>query len=273
LNLKEYISSGIVESYVLGLAGPQERAEFESLCLDHPEVRQAREAFEQLLEKQALEQSILPPANLKSKIVAEIEIEKDRGPKYARSKTSPKPVIKAGWVRYFAAASVLLLIGSTGLNFYFLSQYKKYITKYDELLALQGQTATANQALQTKLQDYDQAMRHIKDPVMAIVKLGGVAGSPSPHSMATVYWDTLSRDVYLLVNSLPQASQDMQYQLWAMVDGKPVDAGIFDNQEGFALVKMKNIPQAQAFAITLEKRGGSSSPSMDALYVMGKVSG
>ncbi len=258
---------------MLGLAGAQERAEFESLCQEHPEVRQARDAFEQLLEKQALDQSIEPPANLKSKIVAEIEIEKDRGPKYARQKNTQKPVIKAGWVRYFAAASVLLLIGSTGLNFYFLSQYKKYISKYDELLTLQGQTASANQTLQTKLQDYEQAMNHLKDPRMAIVKLSGVAGSPSPTSMATVYWDTLSRDVYLLVNQLPQATLNKQYQLWAMVDGKPVDAGIFDIQEGFALVKMKNIPQAQAFAITLEKRGGSPSPSMDALYVMGKVAG
>jgi anti-sigma-K factor RskA len=35
--------------------------------------------------------------------------------------------------------------------------------------------------------------------------------------------------------------------------------------------KMKNIPEAQAFAITLEKQGGSASPTMEALLVMGKV--
>jgi anti-sigma-K factor RskA len=36
---------------------------------------------------------------------------------------------------------------------------------------------------------------------------------------------------------------------------------------------MKNIPAAQAFAITLENRGGSVSPTMEAMFVMGKVSG
>jgi len=34
---------------------------------------------------------------------------------------------------------------------------------------------------------------------------------------------------------------------------------------------MKNIPKAQAFAITLEKKGGSVTPTLSAMYVMGKV--
>jgi hypothetical protein len=33
------------------------------------------------------------------------------------------------------------------------------------------------------------------------------------------------------------------------------------------------IPKADAFATTLEKKGGSSTPDMNAMYVMGKVTG
>ena len=73
------------------------------------------------------------------------------------------------------------------------------------------------------------------------------------------------------MNELPKPRADKQYQLWAIVDGKPVDAGVFDVDGGAAFVKLKNIPNAQAFAITLENKGGSASPHMDALYVMGKV--
>jgi len=58
-----------------------------------------------------------------------------------------------------------------------------------------------------------------------------------------------------------------------MVDGKPTDAGIFEMDKGIAFMKLKTIPRAQAFAITLEKRGGSETPDMNALYVMGKVTG
>jgi anti-sigma-K factor RskA len=60
-----------------------------------------------------------------------------------------------------------------------------------------------------------------------------------------------------------------QYQLWAIVDGKPVDAGMVGDCEG--LCKMKVINRAEAFAITLEKEGGSSAPTLTAMYVMGKV--
>ena len=113
----------------------------------------------------------------------------------------------------------------------------------------------------------------MKNPLMAVVKMPGVPNSPAPSSLATVYWNTESKDVYLLVNQLPKPVADKQYQLWAIVDGKPVDAGIFDMAEGISFVKLKTIPKAEAFAITLEKKGGSRTPTMDAMYVMGKVTG
>ena len=37
------------------------------------------------------------------------------------------------------------------------------------------------------------------------------------------------------------------------------------------LVKMKSIPNAETFAITLEKRGGSPTPDLTQLYVIGNV--
>ncbi len=96
--------------------------------------------------------------------------------------------------------------------------------------------------------------------------------SPSPSSLATVFWNTESKAVYLLVNQLPKPATGKQYQLWAIADGKPVDAGIFELGEGITFIKLKTIAKAEAFAITLEKKGGSETPTMDAMYVMGKVS-
>jgi len=48
------------------------------MCAAHSEVRAARDAFEQLLEKRLVSQAIAPPSNLKSKIIADIEIENDK---------------------------------------------------------------------------------------------------------------------------------------------------------------------------------------------------
>ena len=259
---------------MLGLASPEERAEFERMCDSYPEVRNARDAFELSFEKNAFKNAIEPPDYLKNEILSKIEAE-NNSPKNTSSykiENVTAPVVRMGWVRYIAAASILLLVASTILNYYFFNQYKEYSAKYEQLVQNQSQMASANQILQAKLGDYESALNMIKNPAMAVVKMPRVPTSPDSASLTTVYWDTHTKDVYLLVNNLPQPASDKQYQLWALVDGKPVDAGVFDIKEGLSFVKMKNIQQAQAFAITLEKKGGSPTPDLHAMYVLGKVS-
>jgi anti-sigma-K factor RskA len=292
VNVQEYISSGIVESYVLGLADASERAEFERLVNEHPEVRAAREAFEISLETYAQHNVLQPPAHIKSKILSSIEMESQQsaagsggggssvppttagnlggGSNEGRS-TSRVMVVRKDFSRFLAAASVILLLMSTALNFYFFSRYKEYNEKYQSLIAEQTELASHNQILQSRLLEYERAVEMMNDPAMYVVKMPAIPTAPDPTSATTVYWDTRTKDVYLAVNRLPAPSADQQYQLWALVDGKPVDAGVFDLKEGAGMTKMKNIPRAQAFAITLEKKGGSPAPTMTMMYVMGKV--
>jgi anti-sigma-K factor RskA len=272
VNPQEYILSGIIESYVLGLASPEECAEFERMCDAHSEVRAARNAFELQLEQNLLQQKLEPPRELKSRIFSEIGMEKDEL-SLRISPVKPTLIPRKGFARYVAAASLILLAGSVLLNLYLLNEYKRSIAQYKELVAAQTQVAGANQILQTKLENYETALSLMKNPLMAIVKMPGVATSPAPASLATVYWNTESKEVYLLLNKLPAPVSNKQYQLWAIVNGHPVDAGIIDMDSGVSFVKLKTIPKAEAFAITLEKKGGSSTPTMEAMYVMGKVTG
>lgn len=283
MNIKEYISSGIVESYVLGLATEQECAEFERMCASHSEVKLARDAFEVLLEKQMLSDAVAPPQHIRNRVLGAIETAKGKTDDFANKQNGRAadttaaentPVIKMyGWLRYFAAASIILLMGSTVLNFYFFSKYKSFSAQYDRLVEENRVFAKNTELLQTSNKEYLAAIDKLRDPAMAIIKMEGnaVATSPDPSSMATVYWDTRTKDVYLFVNKMPHPADDKQYQLWAIVDGVPVDAGVFTIENGLPVVTMKNIPKAQAFAITLEKKGGSPKPEGQ-MYVLGKVS-
>jgi anti-sigma-K factor RskA len=272
VNLQDYILSGIVESYVLGLASAEDSAEFERMCDAHSEVRAARNAFELQLEAGLQKQKLEPPRDLKPRIFSEIGMQKnDLSTKAPLRK--PTLVPRTGFAKYVAAASMILLAGSVLLNLYLINQYKKSIAQNKELMETQTRVAAGNQSLQTELKTFEEALNLMKNPLMAIVKLPGLPTSPAPSSMATVYWNTESKDVYLLVNQLPRPVSDKQYQLWAIVDGKPVDAGIFDMDGGPSFVKLKTIQKAEAFAITLEKKGGSLTPDMDAMYVMGRVTG
>jgi anti-sigma-K factor RskA len=60
--------------------------------------------------------------------------------------------------------------------------------------------------------------------------------------------------------------------LWALVDGKPVDLGVFDADDTLIGLKaMKSIGVLQTFAVTLEPRGGSVAPTLEKLMVLGNI--
>ncbi len=272
MNVKEYIASGIVESYVLGLANDEEMAEFERMCAGHHEVMLAREAFEKQLEQHALKNSIAPPVHMQSQIFAELEVEGDkrRSTGFIITETPREnqqaPVVTMRWWKYAAVAAILLFAGSAALNLYYLNRFKTYKELY---LASQNEFANSRKAMQAQMTAYQNSLQVLRDTNMAVVKMKGV--TKYPESMATVYWDKRSKDVYLLVNNLPKPAPGKQYQLWAMVNGQPVDAGMLNWDESSTVASMKNIPEAQAFAITLENAGGSPKPTMEALYVLGAM--
>ena len=64
---------------------------------------------------------------------------------------------------------------------------------------------------------------------MQIIALKGV--EKHPEAKATVFWDQKTKEVYLNAESLPKAPEGMQYQLWAIADGKPVNAGMYSEEK------------------------------------------
>jgi len=72
VNIELYIQSGIVESYVLGLASPGEVAEFEQLLPHFPELKDALSDFEYQLELFALDHEVPPPPGSRERIEARL---------------------------------------------------------------------------------------------------------------------------------------------------------------------------------------------------------
>ena len=252
MNTQEYISSGIVESYVLGLASDEERKEFEKICTQYPEVLQARTAFELSIEKQAMENAVAPAAGIKDKIFAEI------GATGKIISLESAPVRKTNWFKYAAAASVILLAGSIYWNISLSNKNKSLQNNYNTTVA--------------ELNDVKKDIEILQQNPN--VKMAAMNGQPiSPKSYATVYWDTASQDVYLMINNMPKPASDKQYQLWAFLDGQPTDMGLIEiTEKPLQLYRLKKAQAAQAFAITLEKKDRSdiSKPGGD-VYVLGKL--
>lgn len=276
MNSKEYISSGILESYILGHASPEEAGILECVMKNNTEVREAFEEAQKTFEMLATAQAVTPPNDLKSKIwdriqqqeKVELPVEKPIIPIQTNVQQSPvkaeiretKSEKKGNWKNFAIAASLLFLV-STGANLYWMNSQSEM---KEEMANMKNENQSKNLAMQNMQQKLDV----VANPDMKKIVLAGV--EKHPEAKATVLWDANSKDVYLSVNNLPKAPEGMQYQLWAIEDGKPVSAGMYSEDKDMKIA-LANITKAQAFAITLEKKGGSEAPTMENMYVMGGV--
>ncbi len=255
MNIKEYISSGIIESYVLGLATDEERAEFELLCRQYPELLAARNEFELSLEMQMLSTAPASPVGVKEKLIQAVAAATKPVQAKVMAMDDDK-VKKFSPVRWVAAASVLLLLGATYFAYNFYTENKKLKESFYEL--------------QARMDSMEEEQRMMSDPNVAVVSL---VGTTPAKASANIYWDTTSSNVFLVVKNMPQLPSDKQYQLWALIDGKPKDLGLFDvkGDQRRVVLKMNNTQKAEAFAITIENRGNTGGPSLDQLQTMGKT--
>jgi hypothetical protein len=267
MDIKAYIESGVIESCVLGMADAQEVAELQQLRRQYAEIDEAVKAFELSIQQQAFDNAIIPHASVKEKLLTQLQDE-FADTELAKVISIPKEKIATGfsWLKYAAAASVILLIASAGFNIYYYNKYHEVHDNYIALLNDKNSLTTQVDVMQTKLNGMNMGMKVMTDPNMIKVAMKGMPGKEK--NLATVFWDGATKDVYLMANNLDKAPTDKQYQLWAIVDGKPVDAGMIDECTG--VCKLKNIPKAEMFAITLEKKGGNPTPQGQ-MYVAGKV--
>lgn len=268
MNVKEYIASGIVESYVLGLLTEAEQQEFETIRAQYPEVAQAQESFELSLEVALLQDAAAPPAAIKQKIEDRLFAQDTTTPFSADGiKEREAPVRRMNPWKWMAAASVLLLLGTAFWAFSLYNKNRELQASAGEADNLRNQLENTTAQLNTLKADAATLQR----PEMKMAALKGTTVSPS--SYVTVYWDTTSKDAYLMINNLPEPASGHQYQLWALLNGKPIDMGVlnYEVRQEKLLVKAKNVQAAEAFAITLEPKGGSVNPTLEKMYVVGKL--
>lgn len=273
MNIPDYITSGILESYVLGTVSDQERREVECLSGIYPDLRQELDRLTLTLENYALLHSVEPPADLQERIRSRLTLtptpEAPQEPE-EEGRVVPlhreRPVFQGAWVA--AAAVGLVLIA---FSYYLVSQLRSTQQRGNQLAGVNLKLQQEVDQLRQQQQRDTQLLALLRQPGLETVRLA--AAKPGNRADVLVYWNRSNQQVTLEVESLPELASDQQYQLWALVDGKPVDAGVFASRvRSFTLQKQaKVIPRADQFAITIEKLGGSPTPTLSALVAVGKV--
>ncbi|MEZ4827928.1 MAG: anti-sigma factor [Bacteroidia bacterium] len=264
MTIQEYIESGALELYVAGKLPPEEAREVEAYAETFPEIREEIAAIRASLETFAAMYVQVPSEGLLEKIKAKIAPEEDSTPVIPLSPESPSAEPSTGrkinW-RLVAIAAAIALLLSVGYN----------LLQYLQLEEAGKQVALLTQQQQSLAENYNKTavqLSILKSQETQVITLGGLENKPE--YSARVYWDKNSSQLYLSVGTLFTPEEDKQFQLWAIIDDKPVDLGVFDNTGD--LLKMKSVSgNVAAFAVTLEPRGGSENPTLDQMYLIGKL--
>jgi anti-sigma-K factor RskA len=266
VNVNEVISSGLLESYVLGTTSADETAMISDLCNKHPELIKEIEWIEEALIHYASKNATPLNTKLKESLQAKLGFSKQAEAGNIIPLKPAAPRLQA--YKFGIAASVLLLIGS---GLYILSLHQKLEKLHGELAELNTTKRFLVDELkvqQTSLATINQQFQIVSDPNIKTIALSGM--NSLLNKKALVYWNSETNEVYFNASSLP-APANKQYQLWAIVNGNPVNAGVIDLQNSSAFQKMNLIKGAGAFAVTIENIGGSATPSLDTMCLLGNV--
>jgi anti-sigma-K factor RskA len=272
LNIEEYISSGVLELYVLGALDKKEADEVELYAAAYPAIQEELNAIQKTMEGYSGLHAVRPSAEFKKNLFAEIEKRASDSASVENTKTiSIAPSSNA--FKWMIAASVTVALFTSSLSVYFWSKWKN---AEGQLISLREENKifaqNANYILDSSqkiIQEKNNYFTFVTDTATTRVALKGLPISPS--SGALVFWNKNSKEVFIDVKSLPVPPPGMQYQLWALDKGVPIDAGVFDLAGAGSLQKLKSIQSAQAFAVTLEKQGGSLTPTLEMIHILGTI--
>ena len=298
MNVQDYIESGILEEYALGVLSEAERTEVERIAREHPDVDRELKQVIGGLDAYAEAHAVTPPEGMRERVLAgwqqairaTAEQEKTTqtadapaAPRMVASST-PEPVMAAapqeavvrqlpaaeapGRIRWMIAASVALLMLSALGNYLLYSRLKETEANLQVAQTEQSRYAATQKAA---LNERDQQLSVLRNEAFRPVELKGTP--KSPEALARVYYNAQTKAVFVDVRNLPALPEGKQYQLWALDNGKPVDAGVLDGATaaGDSIQQMKNIASAQAFAVTVEDAGGAASPTLSTMTVIGNI--
>jgi anti-sigma-K factor RskA len=261
LNIEEYISSGILEAYALGDLSQAERTAVEQNLAQYPELKRELAAIEAVQEELMMKAAIQPRASVKTALMTNL----------ATTNAEAKVVVMQSttW-KWAAAASVAIALVSSYLAYEYHDRWRASEDNLTKLITQNRQMAEDYNIVNQRIDKMQTDMHVIGSPDFSRVVMAGHEQN-APGAEAYVYWNEKTQEVYLSIQDMKELAYENQYQLWAMVDGKPVDAGVFDMNTTTGLLKMKEMKGAAAFAVTIEPRGGRPTPTLEKLQMIGNV--
>jgi hypothetical protein len=228
----------LAAAYALDALDDDERVEFEAHLASCESCPSELAKFAEVVGGLAEATGVAAPANVRDRVLAQIGETEQVSASSSSSEVAAAPVVDLAERRHrklsianmltAAAAAVLLLVGA---------------------IVISGQRGGS---------DYDD-VASASDAVVA--QLVGESGS-----VDVAYSAELDR-VALRGENFDDLEPGLRYALWAIADGTPVPAGLFDTDDGSidGAVELADV-DAQDWGITVEPESGSDAPTSEIIY-------
>jgi anti-sigma-K factor RskA len=268
MNLQSFLQSGLLESYALGHCSPSEQEEVTSMLSQHEEARAELKNIETALEQFAQTQAVAPPDWMKGRIEDLI-----------KPTMSPPPSLPApeGFATPNTPSSgfniLSMLLGASAIvlgTLFFNSSSKANALETDlEKAKIQLQDCDTQKNSAQKLQ---QQIAHLSDPNTQKTAIKWLETGVNPDATASVYFNAKTQQAYVSQVGIPNLQANQDYQLWVIVEGNPNPLPLNLLKTDDVLANVNGFSgKAQAFAVSIEPKGGSTTGKPTTVVMLGKV--
>lgn len=253
-DLEKYGDSGILELYVYGLLSEKENIEVTQAIQRSSELKTEVEEIEEALMK--LSADYCP-----------------RSVSHLMPAVKQKKKIRSGqqFLTWISTAAAVILVIVSGFLYFNNQDLETRVTDLQEenfelkeqILQARGSLAE-NQALLDTLRSRN------------IIRVPLNSQEIDPDAYAVGYLSEQEDQLILDAQYLPEPPRGMVYQVWSLKFDPltPYSIGLLENfsQSTDKIFLLHAHEESQGFGITLEPAGGSPTPTLERLYVLGTIS-
>ncbi|MBO0331930.1 anti-sigma factor [[Muricauda] lutisoli] len=241
MDKKKILDEGLLELYLTGELSEELTNAVEEVLENDKSLKEHFDALESDFEQMGMEQAIVPPNVVKSRL---------------KNIVGQK---KTNWLPLGIAASFALVFG---LSSFWL--YEKWQDAEQNLNTLQIQTSELERKVNNLESDFrltSNRLESINNPDVTPLVLYG--NNKAPNGKVIAYINHKSQMVLVNPKGLPRLPNDKTYQMWSDVNGEMINMGVVPTDK--ELVTLKYIENAESLNLTIEPAGGSEHPTVEEL--------
>ncbi len=278
MKVQAFITSGILEKYVLGMVSEEEVQEVLEKASQHIEIKEEIASIRNTFKNYILSHQVAPPEGLKEKVL-EITSRQPSARSYQKKQTSSNSYSnrEASKGQAKSENKTGLLVGIIVLAVALLAACFAVYNLYGDVELAKSETVSAlNEMDQLKEQQeiQQQGEQGIRDQLAfytdrknEIILLKGTRRALG--TKATIYWNASTKTAFIDVESLPKFIRGNSLVLWVSSNGKSSKIGVLNTNAPGERTSITYLDDPRSFFLTEESNSDVSRPSRNRILMTG----